>query len=313
VIAPKGTPHPLWDAFLNRVTSENFELQKFLQRFAGYCCTGNVNEHVFAFFYGTGANGKGTFINTIMWILGDYATVADVSTFLASNHERHPTDLAKLHGARLVVAQETEKGRRWDEAKIKSITGGDPITARFMRQDFFDYIPQFKLGIIGNHKPRLVNIDPAMRRRLLLIPFTVQIPKAERDTNLPEKLKAEGPAILRWMIEGCLEWQTIGLQPPEIVTAATEQYFEDQDVIRQWLDECINVDAGPYAFTPIASLFASWQRWCERRGIVAGSSTALSDTLVDYGYVRDRGTGGKRGFTGLVVNAEPVDVYDHYK
>jgi P4 family phage/plasmid primase-like protien len=146
--------------------------------------------------------------------------------------------VAKLHGFRLVVAQETEKGRKWDEAKIKTMTGGDKMTARFMRQDYFDFVPKFKLFIVGNHKPRLDNVDEAMRRRLLLVPFTVQIPPEERDPELPEKLKAEWPAILRWMIDGCLEWQKIGLAPPKIVTDATDEYFNDQDTLKQWLEDC---------------------------------------------------------------------------
>ena len=146
--APPGTPHPLWSKFLDRITDGNTELQGFLQRYMGYCCTGFTTEHVFVFAYGTGANGKSTFINTIAGIFGDYATIADMSTFIASNTERHPTDLAKLRGARLVVAQETQKGRRWDETKIKALTGGDRLTARFMRQDFFDFVPTFKLSMI---------------------------------------------------------------------------------------------------------------------------------------------------------------------
>ena len=160
----------------------------FLQRYIGYCCTGLTTEHAFVFARGTGANGKSTFINTIVRIFGDYATVADMGTFIASNTERHPTDLAKLRGARLVVAQETQKGRRWDGTKIKALTGGDRLTARFMRQDFFDFVPTFKLFIAGNYKPRLDSVDEAMRRRLLLVPFTVQIPAAERDPELAEKL-----------------------------------------------------------------------------------------------------------------------------
>lgn len=183
--APAGTPHPLWTAFLGRVTSNDGDLQSFLQRYAGYCMTGSTIEHCFVFAYGTGANGKSTFIKTLSGVLGDYATVANMSTFIASNVEQHPTDLAKLMGARLVVAQETQKGRRWDETKVKAITGGDTVSARFMRQDYFDYVPRFKLFISGNHKPRLSNVDEAMRRRLLLVPFTVQIPPRNGTSILP--------------------------------------------------------------------------------------------------------------------------------
>src|SRR5262249_22660092 len=251
--APTGTPHPLWTAFLDRITAGNTELQSFLQRYCGYATTGITREHKFVFAYGTGANGKGTFINTIAAIFGDYATIADMGTFIATNSERHPTDLAKLRGARLVVAQETQKGRRWDETKIKALTGGDKITARFMRQDFFDFEPTFKLFIAGNHKPRLHTVDEAMRRRLLLVPFAVQIPPAERDPHLLQKLETERPAILRWCIDGCLEWQRIGLTPPTIVQDATAAYFADQDTLQQWLDECTE-DGGHAAFTRSAEL-----------------------------------------------------------
>jgi putative DNA primase/helicase len=299
-VARPGTPHPLWSAFLDRVTDHNLELQGFLKRYIGYCCTGLTTEHVFVFAYGTGANGKSTFINTIAAIFGDYATIADMSTFLASNSERHPTDLAKLNGARLVVAQETQKGRRWDETKIKALTGGDKITARFMRQDFFDFTPKFKLFICGNHKPRLNSVDEAIRRRMLLVPFTVQIPVAERDKDLPEKLKAEWSAILRWCIDGCLEWQRDGLNPPAIVRDATDAYFSEQDTLQQWLDEYTE-DGGDFAFTRSSELFASWKAWCEPRNMKAGSANAFSTALSDKGFHRTRDGAGQRGFAKLVI------------
>jgi putative DNA primase/helicase len=301
-VAPSGTPHPIWSAFLDRITAGNVELEKFLQRFCGYCCTGVTTEHKFVFAYGTGANGKSTLINTIREILGDYATVADVGTFIAYRIERHPTDVAKLHGFRLAVAQETEKGRRWDEAKIKSMTGGDKMTARFMRQDFFDFVPKFKLWITGNHKPILTNVDEAMRRRMLVVPLTAQIPPEKRDPNLAEKLKAEWPAILRWIIDGCLEWQQIGLAPPAIVTEATDAYFDDQDLIKQWLEECTE-DSGPFAFTSSSQLFSSWKAWCDARGLPPGNSQNLSDALHDRGLERKR-TGRGNGFKGITLKAQ---------
>jgi putative DNA primase/helicase len=299
-VAPAGTPHPLWDAFLMRVTDNDPELVGFLQRYIGYCTTGLTAEHVFVFAYGTGANGKSTFINTIARIFGDYATVAAMSTFIASNVEQHPTDLAKLRGARLVVAQETQKGRRWDETKIKTLTGGDKMSARFMRQDFFDFVPTFKLFISGNHKPRLNSIDEAIRRRLLLVPFTVQIPRKERDPQLADKLWGERRAILRWCIDGCLEWQRIGLAPPKIVLDATENYFSDQDTLQQWLDDCTE-DGGQFAFTRTTELFASWKAWCETGNVKPGTERALSEGLADRGFHRDRNNSGQRGFKNLVV------------
>jgi putative DNA primase/helicase len=191
----------LWDRFLTKVTGGNVGLIGFLQRFLGYCMTGHVNKHVLVFLYGRGANGKSVFVGTVSRIFGDYAAVAPMEMLLAGKYDRHPTEIARLRGVRLVTASETQQGRAWDEAKIKNLTGGDKLTGRFMRGDFFDFDPTHKLLISGNHKPSLRNVDEAIRRRFLLVPFTVQIPEKERDTELPKKLEKEWPAILRWMIE----------------------------------------------------------------------------------------------------------------
>ncbi len=163
--APAGTSTPTWTNFLNDATRGNTGLIDYLKRVAGYCCTGDVSEHALFFFYGDGGNGKGVFINTLTKIFGDNASVASMEAFTAAKGDRHPTDLAMLRGARLVTAQETEEGRAWSEVRIKTLTGGDPITARFMKQDFFTYAPTFKLMIAGNHKPNLRSVDGAMRRR----------------------------------------------------------------------------------------------------------------------------------------------------
>jgi len=297
--APAGTLHPLFSAFLDRITAGDKDVQQFLQRYVGYCLSGVTVEHVFVFGHGTGANGKGTFLNTIQGIFGSYATTAAVSTFMASRSEQHPTDLAKLAGARLVVAQETQKGRRWDEVKIKAITGGDTISARFMRQDFFDFVPTFKIFVTGNYKPTLSAVDEAMHRRLLLVPFIVQIPKSERDPKLFEKLRGEWPAILRWAIEGCLAWQALGLAPPASVLEATEQYFAEQDVLKQWLDEC-TADEGPLAFTRTKELFASWKTWAEERNLEAGSEKSFSEMLANN-FVKKRNSVGQWGFVRLTL------------
>ena len=164
-VAPSYTRCPRWQRFLDEITAGDADLQAFLGRVAGYVLTGSTREHALFFLYGTGANGKGTFLNTLTGILGDYARIAGMDTFTETSSDRHPTELAMLRGARLVTAQETDEGRRWAESRIKALTGGDPITARFMRQDFFTYTPQFKLLIAGNHKPGLRNIDEAIRRR----------------------------------------------------------------------------------------------------------------------------------------------------
>jgi putative DNA primase/helicase len=170
------------------------------------------------FGYGTGANGKSVFLSTFSGVLGDYARAASFDTFLASRGDRHPTDIAFLQGARLVSAAETPESRRWAEGKIKALTGGDQVAARFMRQDFFQFVPQFKLFITGNCKPSLRTVDEAIRRRFHLIPFAITIPAPERDKHLGEKLRGEWPGILSWMLVGCLEWQQEGLNPPAVVT-----------------------------------------------------------------------------------------------
>ena len=204
---------------------------------SGYALTGLTQAHSLFFMHGVGANGKSTFINAITGCVGDYHRTAPIETFIASTQERHPTDLAGLRGARLVTAVETDEGRRWNESKIKALTGGDKVAARFMRQDFFEFVPQFKLLFAGNHKPGLQSVDEAIRRRIHLIPFTVTIPPEERDEDLAERLRTEWPGILAWAIAGCLEWQEHGLAPPEAVTAATGSYLEAEDAIAAWMDE----------------------------------------------------------------------------
>src|SRR5262249_15543420 len=182
--------------------------------------------------------------------------------FAVSPRDRRLAEVAGVRGARLVTAVETEEGRRWAETKIKTLTGGDRISARFMRQDFFEFIPQFKLLIAGNHKPGLRSVDEAIRRRVNLIPFTVTIPPAERDENLPDKLAAELPGALAWAVAGCLEWQRRRLDPPEIVKAATAAYLDSEDAISAWVDDACEVN--PNAWERTATLFASWSAWASK-------------------------------------------------
>jgi putative DNA primase/helicase len=232
---------PTWKKHINLVTARNSELADYLQRFAGYALTGRTNEEALAFFYGTGQNGKDTFITTLQLILGNYARSAPTSAFTESKTEQHPTDLAGMQGARLVVASETGSGSRWNEERIKLLTGGGVVTARFMRGDFFDYVPQFKLWVMGNHKPSLRHVDVAIRRRFHLVPFTVQIKSPDKDFK--DKLRPEWPGILTWAIEGCLAWQRQGLNPPAAVIDATEEYFTDYDTLGRWLAERCELDA----------------------------------------------------------------------
>jgi len=300
-----GRACPLWLRFLHRITNGDSDLQSFLQRIIGYCLTGSTREHALFFMFGTGANGKSVFLSTIAGLLGDYSKTAPVSIFTASATEQHPTDLAGLRGARFVTAIETEDGRWWAEARIKSLTGGDRITARFMRQDFFEYLPQFKLIVAGNHKPGLRNVDEAMRRRLHLIPFTVTIGNQERDPDLTSKLQAEYGGILGWAIQGCLAWQREGLNPPPVVRNATEGYLAAEDVIGRWIEE--RCTQGREFWTSSAALFADYQWWCEQAGERSGPQKRFSQVLENRGFVHER-TRKARGFLGIGLQKDATRV-----
>lgn len=299
---------PLWRRFLATVADKDEQLQAFLQRMAGYCLTGITKEHALFFLHGTGGNGKGVFLNTLAAILAGYAAVAPMETFTASPGDRHTADVAMLRGARLVTAQETEEGRRWAEARIKAMTGGDPISARFMRQDFFTFFPQFKLIIAGNHKPGLRNVDDAIRRRFNLIPFNVGILPEERNPDLFDDLKSEWPDILQWMIDGCLEWQNIGLAAPTAVLAATDDYLQAEDATAQWIAERCHITGqivkGRAITDPLysttADLFASWKAWADHAGEFVASQKRFSQALQHRGFVHKREIGtGRSGFQGI--------------
>jgi P4 family phage/plasmid primase-like protien len=291
-----GRPNQ-WMDFLDAVTNGDKELQGYLGRVAGYALTGNTGEHALFFFYGTGANGKSVFLNTLASVLGDYAVNAPMDTFMETRTDRHPTDLAALRGARLVTSIEVENGRRWAESKIKSLTGGDKISARFMRQDFFEYRPQFKLLVAGNHKPGLRDIDEAMHRRLHLVPFTVTIPPEKRDKNLSEKLLAEKDFILQWAIAGCVEWQERGLEPPPCVVSATEEYFEAEDVLGQWIEECCVMNSMVSAKT--SELFAAWKEWADKFEGHSGSMKRFSVNLAQRGFEKKKDWHGVMVFSGI--------------
>jgi P4 family phage/plasmid primase-like protien len=297
-VAPGGA-YPLWYSFLEEITGGDAELATFLQRVAGYCLTGSIREHALFFLYGTGSNGKGVFLNTLCAILGDYSAVAPMETFTAAQGERHPTDLAMLRGARLVASQETESGRRWAEAKIKAMTGGDPITARFMRQDFFTYDPAFKLLIAGNHKPSLGGVNEAIRRRFHLVPFAVTITNPDRE--LSDKLRAEWPGILAWTIEGCQSWLETGLQPPRTVTAATLSYFAEEDSIGQWIEECCITGRDQWDIGH--RLWQSWTRWTEVNRELPGTRKAFAEVMAARGHPAEK-SHGARGYRGIKLKAE---------
>jgi putative DNA primase/helicase len=269
-----------------------------MQQIAGMALTGDISEQSLFFIWGPGGNGKGTFIHTIESILGDYAEDAAMDSFTAHRSSQHPTDLASLRGARLVTASETESGAAWNEQRIKQLTGGDMISARFMRQDFFKYLPQFTLVIIGNDKPTLRTIDDAIRRRFNIIPFTVKPDTV--DLKLGDKLQAEWPGILRWMINGCLDWQENGLIRPQSVLDATGAYFEEQDIFGQWLeDECEAEPTNRHKWETVAVLFKSWVGYSESAGEHPGSRKGFGEMMRRRGLTPDKGTRGVRRYLGI--------------
>ena len=281
---------PLWHKFLDRVTNGDFELQDYLARVVGYWLTGHTHEHALFFLYGTGGNGKGVFIDTIAAMLGDYATTAPMGTFLSSRWDRHPTEIAGLYGVRVVIADEVEEGRHWNESRIKQLTGGGKVKARFMRQDFFEFTPQFKICVVGNNKPSLRSVDEAIRRRLHLIPFTVTITDEERDNHLKDKLKAEWSGILNWALAGGKAWREGGLRPPKAVLDATSDYLADEDNMASWISDRCHLELA--ASTRSSDLFRSFCEWCEAAKERPGTQKAFSQRLQSHGYHKKREADG---------------------
>jgi putative DNA primase/helicase len=297
-----GGECPIFLAFISRIMNKEEEMVSFIQRYSGYCVTGNTREESLAFNYGTGQNGKSTLMEATGDILGDYHMSAPMEMLTVTNNPRHETELARLKGARLVSATETEQGRRWAEAKIKYLTGGEPITARFMHQNHFEYRAQFKLWVSGNHRPSLRNVDKAMRRRMKMIPFTITIPDEEKDLELKQKLKSEYGGILQWMIDGCLEWQKIGLSVPARVSEATNQYLTSEDTIQNWIDECCEV--GPNNDENRTRLFEAFRQWAEETNEWVPSSKNFYTRLVEnYGCEEFKNRGDRR-FRGISLTDE---------
>jgi len=292
-----------WEQFLGEVTDGKAGLADYLQRVAGYCLTGSMTEHAFFFLHGTGANGKSVFIDALSHVLGDYAATAPLDTFTSSNGDRHPTDLAGLATARAVFVTETEQGRPWAESRIKAITGGDILRVRFLYRDFFEIQPTFKILVAGNTRPRLVGVGEAMKRRLHLIPFDMTIPAEKRDKTLLAQLRRERDGIFHWMLQGCKAWQEGGLQPPPCIRDAADEYFRDEDLVTQWIDERCVKDASARA--PASLLYKSWTEWADARGFERGSQRSLGEELRTRGFSPYR-TGRERGWCGLRPQHLPV-------
>jgi P4 family phage/plasmid primase-like protien len=299
-VGPRGDC-PLWKAFLHRIMGGDEALIGYLQRVLGYCLTGDTSEQALFFAHGVGQNGKTVLMSSVAGIMGDYCQATPIETFTESKSDRHPTELARMRGARLVTATETEAGRYWAESRLKEITGGERIAARFMHKDFFEYTPQFKPIISGNHKPRLRSVGKAMRRRVNMVPFLVVIPEDERDNQLLAKLKGEWRGILQWMIEGCLDWQERGLAPPEAVTAATDAYFAGEDGYADWIADRCEIVCGHWGRS--SALFASWKDWAEKAGQHAGDTKRFREEMERLGYPLKRDKTGNF-YVGLCIRQD---------
>ncbi|HUO59527.1 MAG TPA: phage/plasmid primase, P4 family [Candidatus Acidoferrales bacterium] len=262
-VAPGGDC-PLWHEFLKRVTKGDEYLAHYLQRLAFYCLWGSTEQDSIFYLYGNGANGKSTFLTNLAGALGDYAVTAPPEVFMRASATQHPTGIARLRGARLVCTSEIPEGR-WNEEFLKSISGGGKLTGRFMRQDFFEFTPRFKLVVTGNTKPGLRVVDPAMRRRFNLIPFTATFAPDEIDRELRDiKLPREWPGILQWALDGREEFLRQGLNPPECVREASAEYLDEEDKAGRWLADCCV--AAPDRRVSAGALYVSFREWCEEAG-----------------------------------------------
>jgi putative DNA primase/helicase len=287
-----------WFRFLNDVTGKDETFKRFLQQWAGLCLSGRTDLQKLLFITGPGGTGKSTFITMLLKLLADYATSADMSTFTDGGFEQHPQQFARLAGMRLVTASETEEGRHWKENRIKQLTGNDVITAHHMRENDFTYRPQFKLTFIGNSTPLLRNVDSAIQRRMIVVPFLHQ--PNEPDRELEAKLAEEMPGILRWALNGYADLCTHGLLIPKVIGAATTTYFDDQNVFGQWLAECCDFELGNWALSESNSkLFQSWNGFAQSQGTEPGNQRTFNDRLrrlgLEPGQLKHLGTKGCRG------------------
>lgn len=280
---------PRFERFLGEIFAANEELIGFMRRLAGYALTGATTEQVLAFFHGLGANGKSVLMRVLQHVLGDYAMIADFSTFLVSSNDGGPrNDIARLRGARMVSAIEADAGRRLSESMIKQLTGTDAIAARLLYRESFEFVPTFKIILVANHRPVIKGTDHAMWRRLRLVPFDVTFAEDKRDPHLVERLLEESPGVLAWCVRGCLEWQARGLGVPEAVRAATERYRNEQDVLGAFLaDECT---VSPHARVTASALFGRYSEWCRSNGEEPISQRALAFALTERGFQPERTT-----------------------
>lgn len=293
---------PVWNKFLCRSMNKDEELIEFLRRAIGYSLTGSIKEQCLFFLYGSGRNGKSTFVETLFGLLGPYAQKTPADMLLAKAQGNNiPHDVARLVGVRCAVASEIEAGRRLDEAKVKDLTGGDTLVARFLHKNLFEFQPTHTLWIYGNHKPLIEGTDDGIWRRIHQIPFNVQIPEDEIDRDLLTKLKSEIPGILNWAVRGCLDWQRNGLCTPEIVKRANRIYRLEMDVLANFFSDCCQFDAA--ARSSARELYEAYEVWCVAANDSPMTKRDFGLRLTERGLETKRGTGGQRYWLGISVTA----------
>ncbi|MEZ4330424.1 MAG: phage/plasmid primase, P4 family [Myxococcota bacterium] len=294
-----GARSELWERCLERWLPDA-DVRAFVQRAVGLSLIGEVLESVLLILFGAGANGKSVFMETVRSALGDYALQTPAETLIANRRSSIPNDVARLRGARLVSASESEENRHLAEAKVKALTGGDTISARFMRAEWFEFRPTFTVWLLTNHKPVVRGSDEGIWRRIRLVPFTVTIPESERDGTLLERLRAELPAVLAWAVEGCLDYRRIGLTPPSPVVLATDEYRRESDLFGEFLDERCTVEPGRFASS--RALYDAFREWAKAAGEESMTRTAFGKKLTERGFDKARAPGGGRGWGGISVN-----------
>lgn len=294
-------PTPLWDQFLATTFDGDPELIDFIQRLIGYAATGQVKHHILPFLHGGGGNGKSVFLDTMTGILGDYATSTPAG-FLMAGRDQHDTEIARLAGMRLVVCSEVNQDSKFDEAKVKTLTGGDLITARFMRQDYFDFTPTHTLFLMGNHQPRVSAGGESFWRRLRLLPFTKQIPDKQRIDALSDRLiNEEGGGIMAWIIDGAVKAEKYGLHAPSIVTSATDVYAQEEDAFARFISDNTNVGGGTLARTNTTHMRIVYAQWCKEQGEKPLSPQQFGRELRDRFNVGVARSHGKRFYTNITL------------
>nr|WP_288851883.1 phage/plasmid primase, P4 family [uncultured Acidovorax sp.] len=292
-----------WIRFLQQVFLGDAAMIEFMQRSMGYWLSGSVREQVIHFLHGQGSNGKSVLSDLIKWIVGSYGVKLTATALMQSRGERHPTELAQLRGKRLALSSELGEHDYFNEALLKELTGDATLSARFMRGDFFEFAMSQKHLIVGNFKPRLRGGDPAIARRMLLVPFNATFKGAAKDMSLPIKLKAEAPAILAWMIRGAVKWHVEGLAVPGSVIDASAEYMADHDDMAQWIAECCEMEGEAKA----SNLYASFSAWKKARGENAPSQTVWGSRLTAMRGISKRRSGGVR-YSGIRLIAKEASI-----